>query len=317
MTRPVQLGLIGAGRWGRNYIPTVAALDSATLVSVTSSNPQIARQIPPECTVVADWREVAANTGVDGVIIATPPATHREMCDYALSHGTPVLVEKPTTLSLADTQALSDRARSRGVPLLVNHVHLFSSAYVELKMLGPQLGTVTRIASFAGNFGPYREDCPVLWDWGPHDVAMCIDLLGTGASTIACSRIAGQPVENGYAERLLIELAFDTGATAAIHLSTMDPKRRQFAVYGTRGTAVYDDLAPYKLCLFPPGTVVLDSTDPSTGTPVEIDATPPLARAVEAFVRAIDAGRFDPAPVDLAVEVARILERCATEIESA
>ena len=40
------------------------------------------------------------------------------------------------------------------------------------------LGPIREIAAVAGNRGPYREDVAVLWDWGPHDVAMALDLVG-------------------------------------------------------------------------------------------------------------------------------------------
>ena len=48
----IRLALIGAGRWGRNYIRTIMGLDGAELVVVASGNPETAGLVPrgvPNC----------------------------------------------------------------------------------------------------------------------------------------------------------------------------------------------------------------------------------------------------------------------------
>ena len=41
----------------------------------------------------------------------------------------------------------------------------------------------------AGNFGPYRKDTPVLWDWGAHDLSILISLIGQSPNKISTKRI--------------------------------------------------------------------------------------------------------------------------------
>ena len=50
----LRLALIGAGRWGRNYIRTVALSSDAELMRVASSNPQTRGLVPASCAVDPD-----------------------------------------------------------------------------------------------------------------------------------------------------------------------------------------------------------------------------------------------------------------------
>ena len=33
--------------------------------------------------------------------------------------------------------------------------------------------------SEGGGLGPFRENISGLWDWGPHDISMCLDIVGS------------------------------------------------------------------------------------------------------------------------------------------
>ena len=112
----LNLGLIGAGPWGRNYIDTIRALDGVALTRLASRNPESAALAGPDCEITGDWRKMLAAGDLDGVIIATPPALHAEMTLAAIDRGVAVLVEKPMTLNLAEAEIVLERAQSQGAP---------------------------------------------------------------------------------------------------------------------------------------------------------------------------------------------------------
>lgn len=148
----IRLALVGAGKWGQNYIR--AALDSgvAEVTDLVGRADRITRD-------------------VDAVVIATPPWAHLERCAEALALGLPVLVEKPATLSLVDAQGLEALEAVSDAFVLVGHQHLFAEGYEALRAQGtPQ----TAYAEFCG---PVRRDYPEEWDYGAHAVAC---LLGLG-----------------------------------------------------------------------------------------------------------------------------------------
>ena len=288
MPARVRLGLAGAGRWGRNYIKTIAGLGELQLARIASRNPQTAALAPPGCRVVADWRELIDASAIDGLIIATPPASHAEIARAAIMAGIPVLIEKPLALSTADARAIRDLAIERKVLGLVDHTHLFSPAFRQLKVLAARHGGVREIHSEAGNHGPYRRDVPVLWDWGPHDVAMCLDLMQEAPASAACTV---------KAETVSIALSFPSGVPAQIRLSNATEKTRRFRVRCADAELVYDDLSPHKLLV--------------DGTPVTVASDLPLTVAVREFAAAIAAGDWQRGDLDLGVSVVQVLEGCA------
>jgi predicted dehydrogenase len=282
----LRLGLAGAGRWGRNYIRTIAGLGDLRLARVASGNPATAGLVPADCQVVGSWRDLIDPSSLDGIILATPPSTHAEIARAAIVAGIPLLIEKPLALSAADARAIRELALKHRVLVLVEHTHLFSPAFRMLKVLAARHGGVREIHGEAGNQGPHRNDVSVLWDWGPHDVAMCLDLMQAAPTSVACA---------GMAETVEIRLAFPS-CLASILLSNKIDKARRFSVRCADAELVYDDLAAHKLLL--------------DGKPVVIAADLPLTVAVREFAEAIAAGRADQGSLDLGVSVVEVLEAC-------
>lgn len=297
MARALRLGLAGAGRWGRNYIRTIAELPELRLARVASGNAETADLVPPGCAIVDHWQKLLEPAAIDGLIISTPPASHAEIAQAAIGTGIPVLVEKPLALAAADARAVRDLALQKRVPVLVEHTHLFSPAFRALKNLVGRHGGAREIRSEAGNHGPYRRDVSVLWDWGPHDVAMCLDLMQQAPVSAACNVMESSPRDGGMAETVTVVLSFPSGVAAEIRLSNAKDRTRRFLVRCADGATVgYDDAAGQKLSL--------DSR------PVPVASDLALTVAVREFAAAIHASSADRSSVDLGVSVVEVLEAC-------
>ena len=285
MRPALRFGLVGAGPWGRNYLRAIAGLEGIALGWVASRNPETAGLVPAGCRVTPDWRELVGAPGLDAVIVAAPPAAHAEIALESIRAGRPVLVEKPMTLTPASAQDVVAAARERGVYVMVDHVHLFHSAFRDLKRATRARGPVRRLATSAGNRGPYRPEVPVLWDWGPHDVAMCIDLLGREPDAANARRLEARPIGGAVAERLRLELRFPGEVSAGIVLSTLDARHRRFAAEFDDGSLVYDpDAAPA--------------------------ATPPLECALREFADAVRGGSRSLDSAMLGARVVQTLAQC-------
>jgi len=146
----MRLGIIGRGRWGNVYAKT---LDDMGIEYWQAGR---------------DWRKKSA---ADAVIIASSPESHYSLAKQLICESVPVLIEKPVCLASDRAAKLLKLARYRKLSVFAGHTHLFSTQWRELKK---RLNGVKTIESSSG--GPCKLD--PLWDWGPHDVAMCIDLLG-------------------------------------------------------------------------------------------------------------------------------------------
>jgi predicted dehydrogenase len=304
---PLRLGLIGAGHWGRAYIRTIQSLPDLALARLCSSNPESQTLAGPACRLTADWREVAAAADLDGVIVATPPALHAAMAEAAVEAGTPVMVEKPLTLDLGEARRLQAAVERAGVPVLVDHIHLFHPAFQALKREARRLGPVRHIRSEGGNYGPFREDTTSLWDFGPHDLSLCIDLMGGAPLRLAARLEETRQTPEGRGENYALELEFPGGVRAVIRVGKIFPeKRRRFEAWFEGCALVFDDLAPHRLACHS-----LGAGEPlaliGPGEPVPHDYEPPLTAALRAFARGIRGESLEKFGVGLGVEIVRLL----------
>lgn len=112
---PMRIALVGCGRISQVHLQTIAREPRAKLVAVADVDQQGAKSSGDAFGVPAfsDLQALLGATEVDAVIICTPPNTHRELTEAALSAGAHVMCEKPLTLSVDDAQAMvsaADRA---------------------------------------------------------------------------------------------------------------------------------------------------------------------------------------------------------------
>lgn len=305
---PVRLALIGAGRWGRNYIRAIAGLPGAALVRLASANPESRALVPPDCVVDADWRAVVAAPEVEAVIVATPPATHAGIALAAIAAGKAVLVEKPLTLDLAEAEDIATAARAADVMVWVEHTQLFNPAWNALKAALPTIGSLLAVRSEAGNHGPYRKGgVPMLWDWGAHDVAMVLDLMGGDPDRISTVWVARGEKDGGEAGDVALTLAFGPVEAQTRLCNTMD-KCRRFAVFGEKGTLLLDDLASSKLRRFAPSAAF--AWPRGDGETLAVESEMPLTRAIRLFSEAVRRPEPGPSPLGLGVRVVRVLGAC-------
>lgn len=296
----LKLGLIGAGRWGRCYIQTLKGMPRIKLDHLASSNTESASLIPKGCRITQDWRDVAGDQSLDGIIIATPPALHAQMAGMAIRVGIPVLIEKPMTLSLSEARRLVEVAEASSCLVFIGHTHLFSSAFRELKQSAAGLGRLKHIHSHGGNWGPYRPDTPMLWDWAPHDIAMCLKLVGTDPIEVNVKRTAITALPGGDGETVEMELVFPNGVQADIRVSNIDQeKSRYFEAQFDRGTLLYDDLSTDKLCIHASPEEML--------TPVSLDSTMPLTNLVAEFCNYISSGYNQHESLNLGLRVIEVI----------
>jgi predicted dehydrogenase len=190
--KPLRLGVVGTGPWGRNYARTIAGMSEVTLARVAGR---------------ADWHDLVRAGDVDAMVVAVPPAAQPEIALAAIEAGRPLLLEKPLALSTEAAERIAAAAAAHSVLVMVDHVHLFHPAWEELKRAAAQRGPVRSIEAAAGGPGPYRAGVSTLWDWGPHDVAMCLDLLGA-PQAVDAECLEARPAGAGSAERLRLDLQF-------------------------------------------------------------------------------------------------------------
>jgi len=270
----MRVGVLGgSGKWGRSIVRTLEGLEGASIAWVAGSKD--------------DWPGWLTSRRPDAVAIATPASLHAAHAVRVLECGLPVFVEKPMALSVADAERVRDAAQAGRLPVVVDHIHLFNPAWRELKRRLPELGAIREVESEAGQEGPFRADVTPLWDWGPHDAALAIDLMGGPPSGVEC---AVTPEGNHRAA-----MTFGSVTWRAHFGSKFKAKVRRAVVRGAKAEAVWDDVTEPKLRI--------------AGAPAPFPAASPLTSALSEFLAAVGGGPV-PSNAALGVEVARVLALC-------
>ena len=299
--RKLRLGLIGAGTWGRNYIPTVRRSEGAELAWLACKNDDGWQAAGPDCRTTDDWHCLLADA-LDGLIVASPAPLHHAMAAAALDAGLAVMVEKPLALTLADAADLAARARRYRAVLLVNHLLLFHPAFERLHGLLPRLGRLQHLTIAGGNRGPFRAATPPFEDYAPHAFSQALVLVGERANRLAARYLARSAGPEGLGELVEVRLGFPSGAEAVIETGNLMPaKRRDLRLQAERGQAVFSDLAAAPLVV--------------NGLAVPVANEPPLDRAVAAFIAAIGGRPHPHLGPDLALAIAELMAESRRQLD--
>jgi predicted dehydrogenase len=306
----IRLGLVGVGRWGRRYIETIGRRTDCRVVAIARRSRDEIDLPLPGVRRRQTWNDLVQDVTrgeLDGVIVATEPRNQAEIAAACVAGGAPALLEKPLGLKAEEAEAVLRSARARGSnpPLMVDFIHLWAPAYRELKarVASDSKDAISHIESRGENRGPFRGWSAV-HDYGAHDVAMCLDLLGRHAAFRIDDTRWKKRVPGTGAGLLETDLALDGVAVSMRVGNEAEAKARRFTVTMRSGrTLVYDDLQPVERKL----------TD--GGEPVEIDSVSPLDLVLTHFCGQIESWRRRELSTDAALEwlelsaaVSRILD---------
>ena len=244
MPTKVRLGLIGAGKWGVNYIKTIELMKGIELRIIACKN-SISRKkaLFPNYKFTNSWKEVVESNEIDAIIIATSPILHYEIAASCIKNRKPILVEKPLTLCVDNAESLIYLAEKNKINVKVNHIYLYHPAFRLLKKsLATELN-LKSIYSVSGNYGPFRKDISPLWDWGPHDVSMCLAIMNEFPTRIEAKYTKREQYSGNYRSNINIKLYFKEGKYADLNFGNlMKNKTRYLKVNGQSSTFIFDPI---------------------------------------------------------------------------
>jgi predicted dehydrogenase len=320
------LALIGAGKWGGNWLRTLAGMPEVDLRWVCDLNEDLltkVRQSHPNVATTTQFDDLLADPATEGVVIASIAPTHFPLGKKAFKAGKHVLVEKPMTLTTTDAVELSriaDRARRT---LMVGHLMEYHPAIPVIRRLiqSGELGDVRRIESRRTNHGTLRTDENVWWSFAPHDISMAVRLMGEWPETVRCEgqRIVQSHVEDGVGGTLRVP----GGRVAKIDVSWHDPaKVRELKVYGSNKWVVFDDALPWdrKVLVhdrgFDVGPDKRITMRQGPSEPLVLDPTEPLVAEARHFVECIRTGAKPLSDGEAGAAVVSVLEYGQQSLET-
>jgi len=242
----LRVAIIGCGYWGQNLLRNFCELEEAEVVRVCDFDARAlgrAKRRYPTIDVTQSYAEVLADPRVDAVVLATPVSTHYPFAKQALLADKHVLVEKPLAQTTTQVLDLIELAEQRGKTLMVDHTFLYTGAVRRMKSLvdSGEIGQLLYFDSVRISLGLVQSDINVLWDLGPHDLAI-MDYLCEQVP-VAISATGVKHLNTPYENVAYVTVQFEGNFIAHFHLNWMAPvKVRRTLVGGSKKMIVYDDM---------------------------------------------------------------------------
>ena len=299
---PLRVGVIGVGYWGPNLLRNFNGVRGASATWCADLNEDRLRHMGnlyPSVRTTTDYRQILADDEVDAIVIATPANTHCDLTCEAFAAGKHVFVEKPMAMTTLECQRMVSASEKARKKLMVGHTFLFNNAVHRIKQLidSGELGEIFYVYVNRVNLGLFREDCNVVWDLAPHDIAILNWLLdSTPRSLTAVGHAYVQPNIEDVA---FLTLQYPGKVMAHLHVSWLDPNKvRTITVVGSKKMLVYDDVSnTEKLRVYDKGVNVMPHYDTFGEFQLSyrygdivlprIEDSEPLKNEAEHFVRSI------------------------------
>ena len=192
----LKIAAIGMGSRTVLYLTIMRTLKKKDIeiTAICDISPQVLKDIGDRFDIPENMRFSCAEDFyaqgkiADGLIIGTQDATHVEICRPAIELGYTILMEKPISGNYAECVELAERAKEKGVDIVVCHVLRYHPYYERIKEIirSGELGKIVLI-NHTENVGYYhfahsyvRGDWKIEAESTPSLLAKCchdIDLI--------------------------------------------------------------------------------------------------------------------------------------------
>ena len=246
----INVAVVGYGMAGKVFhTPLIHGVPGLNLHTVVSSKPQAVLDDWPEVMVRPTIAEALADPDVHLVVIATSNTSHHALAKSALLAGKHVVVDKPCTVTLAETEDLLAVAQQTGCMLTVFQNRRWDADFLTLKGVLAS-GELGRIVHLESHFDRYRPEVPNRWrdqnlpgsglwhDLGAHLVDQALQLFGVPDDLmvdLACQRDGA--VVHDYFHAVLRYNGPHPGLRVVLHAGALVGRPApRFAVHGTHGS---------------------------------------------------------------------------------
>ena len=251
-TGTIGVGLLGFGALGRAHAEAIRTVPGLALRCVCDrSEPRRLEAAATGVAAVGDAEALFADSSVDLVLVATPPADHAVATIAALSAGKHVVCEKPFALRASECDRMISAARDARRVLTVYQNRRWDPDFVALqRAVGEgRIGHLFYMESFVGGFhhpcSMWHSHEPIsggaVYDWGSHYLDWMLQLFDdevTAVRSVAHKRV-WHDVTN--ADQVTVEVRFAGGAQAFFMQSDIAAAvKPKWYLLGTGGAIVAD-----------------------------------------------------------------------------
>jgi UDP-N-acetyl-2-amino-2-deoxyglucuronate dehydrogenase len=286
--QPLRVAILGAGQIASNHAAGFQEVpDLARVVTVCDTDRANAENLATmfEARIVADYRQVLADPGVDLVDVLLPHHLHYEVAMAAIRAKKHLLLEKPVAVSHRESLEICEAAKKAGIHFGVAENTRYIRAYIEAEKLirAGRLGDIGLVRTFLpanervrlsrDDFWGRKAGCGggALIDSGPHSFYLIKWLFGEvkelTAFTSQLYKFDSEVEDNADVRG---RLACGADFLSSFTFTAEIPHSERLEVYGTTGSLIVDQLAN------PPVKFYAEPVD-FDGSPVEGPVYDPMA----------------------------------------
>lgn len=271
-----RIAVVGSGWWSTEFhLPSLSDYEGAELVAVVDTDPERLTRVSdqfPHARAFSSVEELIDSGIADGVVVATPSATHFAIAASCLEAGLHVMLEKPMTVESNDAWALERLAREADVHLTIGYTfqHTVAADVLWHEIRDDAIGDIVAVSGlFASMVEAYYrgtpEDYQHVFQWsinGPTGGTYSKPELAGGGQAVTqlshafgmVTHICGKPIREIFAKMDFRDLQVDLidamtyefwqGGLGTMcstgNMRPFEPHQQEFRYYGTEGYALQD-----------------------------------------------------------------------------
>ena len=299
--RPLKLGLVGGGRWGKNIVRTILEeIPEINIHHFITGNPAWRDVVSQKCVFSKNWKDLLLCSDIDAVMLAIPSSMHYEVASEFIKANIPLMMEKPMVLNGKQAEALCELGELKKPIVRVNHIDLHNAAinYVYSKQI---LGNkITSLDGYIGASYERRSEITPLWEYSPHFIAVALQFANSKLIKLQASSYPSEIKSPGH-ELVKVEMFFEGGFFAKFIVGNgMLKKTRRMRLAGLKKIYVFDDQLESRL---------FEEDFEHELLPVpNVSMERPLTSAIKSFGLAVKRGAPDYDDLYMGRNVVRILE---------
>ena len=250
----IRVGVIGFGLGGQAFhAPIIRGVPGLELACIVARSGSLAQERYPDVRIVRTVDELLADESIRLCAVTTPNTSHFEITQRCLLAGRDVVLDKPMTPTLRESQQLFDLAKRQGRLLAVYYDRRWDGDFQTVKKIvtSETLGEITDYECRYDRYRPqpkpgaWRERAEpgagILFDLGPHVIDQALLLFGvTQAVTARLLYQRGNPVDDGF--DVVLEYP-NFRATVRARMIAYAPGPH-FLIHGTKGSFVKYGMDP-------------------------------------------------------------------------
>jgi len=258
MTQPIQVGIVGLGRWAKVLTRAVRASDKIRIVSGYSRSQDKRDAFATEFAdtgyrSAASMEALLADPAIKGVIITVPNEQHLPVAEQIARAGKHIYTEKPIAAELSEGLKIGALQKQYGVTVTVGHSARLLAG-VRLMKEKIDSGELGRVGFIEANFSNERalELTPQTWRWykdkapgGPlSQLAVhmfdIVHLLGGEVSQVSSIASKLSPVGAEVDDQSMSLVKFGNGTIAYVGTCWTSPGIFSVRIFGSKGLMHYE-----------------------------------------------------------------------------